>query len=150
LCGKHVIVLADDSPERGSAEGDVPPSPTNVRSGNDRGASSKETKDVDEKLGWETIDRQQMASQNVKFCHGTFEKCCSFCELYKSDNVLTIVLKGRTSFASTELEISSKQTLRVCGNSKSSERARTRAKRCVSDQSDIAPGIQSSQSITVI
>jgi hypothetical protein len=73
LRGEHVIVLADDGPERGRAKGDVPPSPTNERSGNDRSTTSKETKDVDKKLGWETIDGPQIASQKVKFCHGTFE-----------------------------------------------------------------------------
>lgn len=87
LRGEYVIALADDGPERGCAEGDVPPSPTNVRGGNDGGATPKETKDVDEKLGWKTIDGPQMASQNVKFCYSTFEKRCRFCELYTSDSL---------------------------------------------------------------
>jgi hypothetical protein len=51
----------------------------------------------------------------------------------------SLLCKERTSFANAELEISPKQIFLVFGSSTSRERARTRAKRRVSDQSDIAP-----------
>lgn len=51
--------------------------------------------------------------------------------------LVIIGVQERTSFASTELEISFKQICLVFGNSTSSERARTRAKRRVSGQQDI-------------
>jgi hypothetical protein len=54
---RTTIFLADDGPERGRVQGNDPPSPTNLQGGNDEGTTSKETEDVDEKLGWKTIDR---------------------------------------------------------------------------------------------
>ena len=82
MCSEYVIVLADDGPEGWCVQGDVPPSPTNVRSRNDEYATSEKTKDVDEKFWRKTIDGPQMAFQNVEFCHSIFEQRCSFCELY--------------------------------------------------------------------
>ena len=77
----YVIFLADDGPERGRVQGNVPPSPTNLRGRNDGGTTSEETEDVDEKLGWKTIDGPYIASECVEFCHGIFEQHRSFCEL---------------------------------------------------------------------
>lgn len=78
---KYVIFLADDGPERGHVQGDLPPSMTNLRCGNNEGTTSEETEDVHEKLGWKTIDRPQISSESVEFCHGVFEKYRSFRKL---------------------------------------------------------------------
>jgi hypothetical protein len=78
---EYVIFLADDGPERWRVQGDVPPSPTDLRGGNDEGTTSEVTEDVDEKLGRKTIDGPQMASESVEFFHGIFEQHRSFREL---------------------------------------------------------------------
>ena len=70
---EYVIFLADNGPEGGRVQGDVPPSPTNLRGGDDEGTPSEETEDVDEKLGRKTIDGPPVASESVEFCQGIFE-----------------------------------------------------------------------------
>jgi hypothetical protein len=79
---KYVIFLADDGPERGRVQGNLPPSLTSLRCRNDEGTTSKETEDVHEKLGRKTIDGPQLASESVEFCHSIFKQHRSFCELW--------------------------------------------------------------------
>ena len=76
---EYVIVLADDGPERRGVQGNVPPSLTNLRCGDDEGTASEETEDVDEKFGGKTIDGPQIGSEKVDFSNGIFEQRRSFC-----------------------------------------------------------------------
>jgi hypothetical protein len=70
---EYVILLADNDPERGRVQGNVPPFPTNLGGGDDEGTPSEEAEDVDEKLGRNTIDGPPIASKSVEFCQGIFE-----------------------------------------------------------------------------
>ena len=80
-----VVLFADDGPERGRTERDLPPFLADVRGGDDEGAATEEAEDVDEEFGRETIDGPQFTFQDGDLSEGTIEERFDFCELsYRS------------------------------------------------------------------
>lgn len=78
-----VVLFADDGPERGCAERDLPPFLADVRGGDDEGAAAEEGEDVDEEFGGETIDRTQFTFQDVDLSQDAIEEGFDFCELFR-------------------------------------------------------------------
>jgi len=82
-----VVLFADDGPERGRTECDLPPFLADVRGGYDEGATAEEAEDVDEEFGRETVDGPQFTFQDGDLSEDTIEERFDFCELsYGSDD----------------------------------------------------------------
>jgi hypothetical protein len=134
-----VVLFADDGPERGRTQRDLPPFLRDVRGGDDEGAAAEEAEDVEEEFGGETIDGPQFTFEDVDLSQDTIEQEFDFCELLlvvrKRDKTVEEEkkrLRRRTSVVRTELDgFPLKQISVVSYNSRSSARARVRAKRCV-------------------
>ena len=77
-----VVLFADDGPERGRPERDLPPFLADVRGGDDEGAATEEGEDVDEEFGRETIDGPKITFQDVDLSQDAVEEGFDFCELF--------------------------------------------------------------------